>query len=63
MTRSQIPPLQKTLVHGWFQDWADEKITWEVGVKNDRYDQLMYVANRAAEWGAEQALSSRKENI
>ena len=60
MNHTEIPTLPKSLVFGWFQEWADENITWEVGTKHDRYDQLVYVVNLAAKWGAEQALSRHK---
>ncbi|AHV82183.1 hypothetical protein [Synechococcus phage S-EIVl] len=54
MTKLITPP--EHLIFCWYQDWVDANVTWEVGKRFDRYDQLKYVANQAAIWGANQKL-------
>ena len=49
MINSTTPP--EHLIFRWYQDWVNANVTWEVGKRFDRYDQLKYVANQAAIWG------------
>jgi len=49
MTKLITPP--EHLIFRWYQDWVDANVTWEVGKRFDRYDQLKYVVNQAAIWG------------
>jgi len=51
---SITPP--EHLIFRWYQDWVDANVTWEVGKRFDRYDQIKYVVNQAAIWGANQKL-------
>jgi hypothetical protein len=43
-----IPP--EHLIFRWYQDWVNANVTWEVGKRFDRYDQLKYVVNQAVIW-------------
>ena len=47
---SSITPPEH-LIFRWYQDWVDANVTWKVGERFDRYDQLKYVAKQAAIWG------------
>ena len=50
--------IYKDTVFHWYNDWVKENVTYDIQkpVKNKDYEQFIYVAQKAAEFGYEQCL-------